>query len=226
MKTSDIVHRGGLAAMVGGMIGIVWAPLYALAHFAIEDSEVQAAPPPLVAWHHAARPLLEPLLTFASPNVVYLTYGKVALIMCLGWLAGTIALHARQAGHAGQLEKWSFRLVVAAVSWFIAGTVGAYWVGSLVPQAGDFSFFIFILPGVLLMTIGWPLFGIATLRSGVVPRWTGWLLTLGWFPAWVALATVFGQLSVGTLLLNVAWIGVGYALWARRLPVAPPAAVA
>jgi hypothetical protein len=223
MHTSGLVRRGGLAAVIGSAIGIVWAPLYALAHFATADNDPVVVPPPLVPWHHAARPVLEPLLTFASPDVVLLTYGKAALVMGLGWLVGAIALHARQAQHAGQLEKWGFRVVGAGVSWFIVGTVGAYWVGTVVPEAGDFSFWVFILPGVLVMSIGWPLFGIASLRSGVAPRWAGWLLTVGWFPGWVALTSLFGQLSLGTLLLNVAWIGVGYALWSQPSPVATPA---
>ena len=37
MDSPKLVRWGGLAAMLGGIIGIVYAPFYALAYFATED---------------------------------------------------------------------------------------------------------------------------------------------------------------------------------------------
>jgi len=193
MQSSALARRGGLAALVGATIGILYAPLYALAYFATADgAESLAEEPPIMAWHEAARPVLEPLLTFASPDTVYLMYGKASLFMILGWLAGTLAQHARQAAHAGKLEQWGFRIVLCAMSLMTIGSVGAYYVGSVVAGAVDFSFLAFLVPGMLVMLIGWPLLGIATLRAGVAPRWGAWLLIVGFFPGMIVLSFIFG----------------------------------
>ena len=67
------IRRGGLAAMLCGIVEILYAPLYALAYFATEDGAESLEAPWVAAWAGAVRPVLEPLLTFAPPEVVYLT---------------------------------------------------------------------------------------------------------------------------------------------------------
>jgi len=37
MSLSNWIRWGGLAAMLGGIVGILYAPFYALAYFATED---------------------------------------------------------------------------------------------------------------------------------------------------------------------------------------------
>jgi hypothetical protein len=66
----DQVRWTGLAAMVGGAFGVVWAPLYSLACFATDDGASDANSDAVRAWPDPARDLLDPLLTFASPDVV------------------------------------------------------------------------------------------------------------------------------------------------------------
>ncbi len=143
------IRRGGLAAMLGGILGILYAPLYALAYFATEDGAESLEAPWVAAWAGAVRPALEPLLTFAPPEVVYLTYGKLFSFMVLGWMAGLLALHARQAASAGRLEKWGFRLAFAGTVLGTLGGIGAYWIGSVWRGAADFSFVAFLVPMLL-----------------------------------------------------------------------------
>lgn len=108
MNSSNLIHRGGLAAMLGGIVGILYAPFYALAYFATDDGAESLEAPWVAAWAGILRPILEPLLTFAPPEVVYLSYGKFFSLMVLGWMAGLLALHARQAASAGRLERGAF----------------------------------------------------------------------------------------------------------------------
>jgi hypothetical protein len=61
--------------------------------------------------------------------------------------------------------------------------------------------------------IGISLFGIGTLQTNEVPRLGAWLLVLGGFPGIPLLAYLVGRFSGGILLLDVAWIVLGYALW-------------
>ena len=85
MSSSNWIRRGGLAAMVGGILGILCSPFYALAYFATEDGTESLEAPWVAAWAGALRPILEPFLTFAPPEDVYLTYGKLLTLVFLGW---------------------------------------------------------------------------------------------------------------------------------------------
>jgi len=99
------IRRGCLAATLGGIVRILHAPFFALAYFATEDGAEPLEAPWVAAWAGAVRPVLEPLLAFAPPEVVYLTYCKCFSFMVLGWMAGLLSLHARQAANAGRQEK-------------------------------------------------------------------------------------------------------------------------
>ena len=64
------------------------------------------------------------MLTFASADVVRVSYSKLWLLVWAGMLAGLVGLHARHTGRAGRLERWGFRvslaglvLLVIACSW-------------------------------------------------------------------------------------------------------------
>src|SRR5688572_14468573 len=98
----DRVRSTGWAAMAGGALGLLCAPLYSLAYFATEAGAPYAESATVQAWAEPARDLLDPLLTFASPDTVYLTYGKLFLFVWIGMLAGLIAsTPARPATEAG-----------------------------------------------------------------------------------------------------------------------------
>ena len=216
MSSSNLIRWGGLAAMLGGIVGILYSPFYALAYFATEDGAESLEAPWVAAWAGALRPILEPMLTFAPPEVVYLTYGKFFSLMVLGWMAGLLALHARQRGNAGRLERWGFRVVFAGTVLGTLGGVGVYWVGSIWWGVVEFFFLAFMMPMLLLVSIGFPLFGIGTLRAKVAPRLGAWLLVIGGLPGMFLLTFLLGQLTLGVLLINLAWVVLGYALFSQE----------
>lgn len=176
MSSSKWIHRGGLAAIVGGIVGILYAPFYALAYFATPDGVESLEAPWVAAWAGAVRPVLEPFLTFT------------------GTVLGTI------------------------------GGIGVYWVGSFWWGIIDFSFLAFMVPTLLLFGVGFPLFGVGTLRAKAVPRLGAWLLIVGGLPGMILLNIALGQLTLGLLLLNLAWIILGYALFSEKVtPARQPA---
>ena len=215
-SSSALVRWGGLAAMVGGLLGIVSSPFYAVAYFATEDGTESLEAPWVATWSGAFRALFGPLLTFAPPEDVYLTYGKVLTFVFLGWLAGTAALHALQAPRAGRLEKWGFRAALAGTVVGTVGSIGAYWVGSFWWAVANISFLAFVVPALLLFNVGFALFGVGTLRAKVAPRLGAWLLAVGAFPGILLMTFVLGNLGVGLVVVNLAWIVLGYALWSRE----------
>lgn len=222
--SSKHIRWGGLAAMLGGIVGILYAPFYALAYFATEDGAESLEAPWVAAWAGVLRPALEPLLTFAPPEVVYLTYGKCFSFMVFGWMAGLLALHARQAASVGRLEKWGFRVAFTGTVLGTLGGIGAYWIGSVWWGAVDISFMAFLVPMLLIVGVGFPLFGIGTLRTKAAPKLGAWLLIVGGLPGMIVLNIVLGQLTLALMPVNLAWIVLGYALFSEKVaPARQPA---
>ena len=212
MSPSNLIRWGGLAALVGGMIGILYFPFHASAYFATQDGAAGLDAPWVAGWAEPFARVFDPLLTFAPPHEVYTTFGKILVLVVLGFLAGVLALHSRQGARAGRLEKWGFRVLLLGS---VLGTVGAF--GEYYTPYLDFSFLAFSAPGILLLMFGSLLFGIGTLRAAMVPRLGPWLLTLGGFPGIVLMTLLVGHLSGGLLLLDFAWVVLGYALWTQRV---------
>jgi hypothetical protein len=198
----------GLVTLLGGLLGIVYFPFHATAYLATADGAEALASPWVAAWSGTFRNLAGPLLTFAPPYEVYMTYNKVAPFVLLGFLAGLLALHRWQAAHAGALERWGFRVALVGNVVGILGLLGENYTG-----APDFFFLVLSLPGILLYTIGATLFGIGTLRTQIAPRVGAWLLIVGGFPGVFVLAFALGHFSGGFLLLDIAWVVLGAALW-------------
>ena len=221
---SKLIRWGGLAAMLGGIVGILYAPFYALAYFATEDGAESLEAPWVAAWVGALRPILERFLTFAPPEDVYLTYGKFFSLMVLGWMAGLLALHARQAESAGRLEKWGFRVAFSGTVLGTVGGIGVYWIGTFWWGAVDFFFVAFMVPTLLLVSIGFPLFGIGTLRTKAASQLGAWLLIVGGLPGMILLNIALGQLTLALLLINLAWVVLGYSLYSEKAaPTRQPA---
>src|SRR5262245_15965762 len=208
MPTSNRMHWSGLAALLAGLLGIVYFPFHATAYFATADGAQALDSPWIAAWSGGFRSIAGSSLTFAAPDVVYMTYGKVMLFVLLGFLMGLIALHRRQAVYADRLERWGFRVALVGNVVAILGVLGEYYVGAL-----DFSFLFLSLPGSLLYAIGATLFGIGTLRTQAAPRVGAWLLIVGGFPGLFILTVILGHFSGGLLLLDIAWLVLGATLW-------------
>ena len=215
MMSTTQIRWGGLAAMAGGALGILCSPIYALAYFATRDGASMLKEPWVAAWAGAVRPVLEPFLTFAQPQDVYLTYGKLLTFVWLGWMAGLLSLHALQSASAGRRETWGFRLAFVGTVLVIVGSIGVYWLGSIWWAASSYFFFAFMVPALLLFNVGFLLFGAGTLRAKVAPRLGAWLLTVGGFPGIILLTLLFGQIAPSLMLINLAWVVLGYALFSK-----------
>ena len=100
MSSSDLVRRGGLAAMLGSVLGILVASVITSAYSLSEDGAGLSPP-----WEPAFSDLLSPLFGFATPEAVYSTYGKLYFVVFLGFLLGLMAFRVQQRGHAGRLGE-------------------------------------------------------------------------------------------------------------------------
>jgi hypothetical protein len=120
--------------MLGGILGILIHPFFSVAWFATKGGAESLEHPLVAVWSEPFARIFSPLLTFAPPDVAYLTYGKIFLFEILGFLFGLLALHAWQAPRAGGLEKWGFRLALVGSVLLIVGGLGFYVITALLGQ--------------------------------------------------------------------------------------------
>jgi hypothetical protein len=150
-------------------------------------------------------------------------------------LLGMTGLYARQAvksgwlGLAGYLlfSLWlvlimGFSFVEAFILPRVANATPTFvqaWMGMFTGPKGTFD--LGILPTIWTLTapvyiLGGLLFGIATWRAGILPRWAGALLAAG-----TVLAPIASQLPNASqpkvaVPVGVALVWLGYALWSER----------
>ncbi|MDX6309485.1 MAG: hypothetical protein QOI06_2531 [Nocardioidaceae bacterium] len=159
----------------------------------------------------------------------------IACAMSFFALLGLAGLYARQAVKAGWLglagyilfSLWfvlimGFSFVEAAILPHVATSTPAFvqaWMGMFNGPSGTFD--LGVLPTIWTLTaplyiLGGLLFGIATFRAGILPRWAGALLALG-----TAVAPIGALLSNASqpktaIPVGVALAWLGYALWSER----------
>lgn len=194
--TPERAQTIGRAALLSAIFATVLAPLHALARFATEDGRSDLDLPGVRAWAESARDAFAPLLDWASPNTVYLTYGKMFLpVFLLATLSALIVRGVRGPGVTGA-EKWGWRLASVGYVAVTVATFGEYWT----PFIDEF-FAVLGIPGLLLSMIGSTVLGIGLLRRGFRPRATAVLLVL-WIPAFLVLSDL---IALGAAALPFLW---------------------
>jgi hypothetical protein len=206
ITASKLIRWAGLAAMLAGILFIV----------------IQTIHP---------ADILSSVTTGRWAIVHYLS-----IAMCLLGLVGIAGIYARQVEEAGWLGLVGYLLF----SLFYALTMGFNFVEAFISpllpneapklvesllalasgSAGEMDLgavvAVYSLVGVLYM-LGGPLFGIATLRAGILPRWAAILFASGGPVSAIVVSLVphpLDRMAAVPLGLGLAWLG--YALWSER----------
>lgn len=194
--------------MLGGVLAVAVAPFITSAYSLTKDGA--GTDPP---WEPALSDSLSPLFTFASPEAVYATYGKLYFFVFLGFLLGLIGLHARRRDYCGRLEKWAFRLSFMGVALNLFGNVPDYWAGEGTVFE-DVGFVAGTALGLLALTIGCSLLGFALLWAHAGSRLGAWLLVLALPGVLLVGFFGFGNIPSGPVLwYGFVWVVMGYSLW-------------
>lgn len=200
--------------------GLVVGQLHALARFATADGKGDLEAGLVRAWAEPAADWLSPLLGWASPQTVYVTYGKLWLPVFIGFTLAAFVVHRRRraAGLSG-VEQSAWRIVLTAYVLACVGVLAEYWTQW---GAGDEALleavFVALIPVLLVTTLGSSVLGAVLVRRGLGAP--AWLLALT-VPLLVAISTVT---SLGNVVLPISF---GMAILARRMvrqPVQSPAA--
>jgi len=191
MKTANLIRWGALAALASGALWIAGGIL----HLAYPQD-----PPGALGY----------FLNYLGTAVFSAAY--------LGMLGGLVGLHARQMDGYGRLGTAGFLLA------FVGGALA--FVGQatsgILPQNGTLGW-LFSDPGfgfqagILLTSLGLVLMGIATLRTGVLPRWCGFGLVA--LVIFLALGAYGGFVVAGLI-----WLALGYALGSEPQAIPPKGA--
>src|SRR3954469_11814706 len=170
----------GRYAWWAAWVGLVVGQLHALARYTTADGKGDLEAPLTRAWAEPAGRALRPLLDWADPDVVYLTYGKIWLPVFLGFLLCALVVHRRR--KPAGFEKWAWRVVLVGYTWAVIGVAADYWLqwGHGNAALLDITF-LATLPALLITLLGSTVLGVALVRNGLRPRAAAWLL-LGKFP--------------------------------------------
>ena len=119
--SSNFIRWSGLAALLGGVLGIVLTPPFALAYElafgAYADFPFWSAPV------EALYPLY-----FSNGERVYYTYGRLYFLTLLPELFALHALRGERGSGSRALERWGFRLSLVGMWLAVIGVFTDFWV--------------------------------------------------------------------------------------------------
>lgn len=124
-------------------------------------------------------------------------------------LLALVALHDRQRPRYGALGAVGFWSTAAGTVLFIVSTL--VW---LIADPDGPLLDVLFYGAVVAWLVGFPLLGIATLRAGVFPRWSGWLLVC-YMALFLTALLLAEPLPATRFLIGFPWLAVAYALRAE-----------
>src|SRR4051794_6199448 len=202
-------RRIGRFAWATAWFGLVAGQLHAMARHQTTDGKEDLQMWTTRVWSDPGRKLFAPLLDWADPDVVYLTWGKIWLPVVLGFTLCALVVYRRR--RPVRFEKWAWRIALTGYAGATVSTFAEYWTQwTGVNQGLLDAVFLVTMPFLLLTMLGSTLLGVALLRGRMRPAAPAWLLALT-IPALVAVSTVT---SLGNVMLPIAF---AFGILGRRI---------
>lgn len=211
-ESEESQRRIGRVAWVMALVGLVVGQLHALARFATEDGREDLELPLTAAWAEPAAEWFSPLLTWANPDVVYVTYGKIWFPVFLAFTLCAYVVYRRRRPQG--FEKLAWRATLAGYALACVGVLLDYWTQWTGDYNGDglegtlFSVaWVVTLPGLLLTLLCSTVLGItllvrrfrpvlpAVLLAGMIPLAIGILQVTSMGSAALPVMFAFGILG-------------------------------
>jgi len=199
----------GRLAWASAWVALVVGQLHALARHRTEDGQGDLDLTTTRFWAEPAGRLARPLLDWGSPDLVYVTYGKLWLPLFLAFTACAFVCY-RQRRPAGK-ERWVWRTVLVAYCGACVSVAAEYWLqwGSETSDLLD-TVFLVTVPFVLLTVLSSTVLGVVLLVKRFEPRTPAVLLALT-LPGLVLIPMVT---SLGNITLPILF---AFGILGRRL---------
>ncbi len=196
MSSSNLVRWSGMATIVGAILIAILELMEFILFGSLTESQVAATG----GW--------------VFVQVIY-------LIAMLAVLLGLIGLYTRQVEQSGNFGVISFLVAFIGTVLFAGAQWSTAFIGPmLAAEAPDImdaeptgSILVGYLLSIILFSLGWLLFGWASLRSSVFPRGAALLVAVGG-----VLFFIMGSLEwpASTLALDAGLVWMGYTLWSAK----------
>lgn len=190
-------QRIGRVAWVTAWVALVLGQLHAMARHNTADGKEDLQLWATRVWSDPARHLFHPLLSWADPDAVYLTYGKIWMPIFVIFTLCAFAVRRRR--QPVGFEKWAWRVALLGYVFACIGTFCDYWTQWATYNSFFDVAFLITLPAVLLTLLGSSVLGVTLLFRDFRPRASAWLLALT-FPLAFAITMVT---SLGNVALPV-----------------------
>ena len=191
-------RRVGRFAWAMAWFGLVAGQFHAMSRHQTADGKADLDSSLTSSWSDPARDLFQPLLDWADPDVVYVTWGKIWLPVFLAFTLCAFVVRRRR--QPVGFEKWAWRIALTGYVGACASVAAEYWSQwTSVDQGVVDAVFVVTAPFLLLTMVGSTLLGIALLRRGMRPALPAWLLTLA-IPSLIVISEVT---SLGNVALPV-----------------------
>jgi hypothetical protein len=176
-RTTERDRLIGRIAWASAWVALVVGQLHALARHRTEDGKGDLDLATTRFWAEPAGRLARPLLDWGSPDLVYVTYGKLWLPLFLAFTACAFVCY-RQRRPAGK-ERWVWRTVLFAYCGACVSVAAEYWLqwGSHTSDLLD-TVFLVTVPFVLLTVLSSTVLGVVLLAKRFRPRTPAVLLAL------------------------------------------------
>ena len=210
----------GLAALTGGALGLVLAPIMVIIKYMTGWAVI-----PEPVWVDAARQTLGGLLEFAPPTGLWMAYGSAYTAALLLMLVGFLGISARSRDAQGRWHTKGYGIVIAGLCMVIPGDAVHTWTwhqnGLMTPTPGTNpvanTAYALHMMGMNVVMLGAMTVGIASLRRRFLARWLSWTFLLIFPSAVVASTTALPTTPSGALwLFSAMMIVCGYLIMTGR----------
>jgi hypothetical protein len=201
MDTLDRHSRAiGRYAWFSAWFALVMGQLHALSRHATADGRSDLDLAATRFWAEPAADVLRPLLDWADPDFVYVTYGKLWFPVFAGFFLCALVVYRRRQPRG--FEKGAFRVALVGYAAAVVSVFAEYWTQwGDEPNALLDTVFVVSIPAILVTMVGSTVLGIAFVRNGLRPRLSAWLLALA-FPLVFVISMVT---SLGNIVLPIAF---------------------
>lgn len=214
LRSAESQRRAGRFAWAMAWFGLVMGQLHALARHNTADGKEDLQLPLTAWWSDPARKALKPLLDWADPDTVYLTYGKIWLPIFLAFALCALVVYRRR--QPAGFEKWVWRVVLFGYALGVVSVAADYWTQWTSYNAiFELAFVALTIPAFAIIMIGSNVLGITLLVKGFRPVLPAVLLALQ-----IPLALGILQFtSMGNAALPVMF---AFAVLGRRIALGEP----